>query len=58
MKLKISLREISMETNHAYKIISLFEFLSFAWSISSKYAEKTLKNLHSVYSKECFNKSW
>ena len=58
MKLKISLREISMETNHAYKIISLFEFLSFAWSISSKYAEKKLKDIHSVFSKECFNKNW
>ena len=58
MKLKIYLSDISMETNHAYKRISLFEFLSFAWSISSKYAEKKLKDLHSVFSKECFNKNW
>ena len=47
-----------METYHTDKRTSLFEFLRCGWSISSKYAEKKLKDFHSVYkNKECLNKS-
>ena len=36
----------------------MFEFFRCAWSISSKYAGKKLKDLHSIYrNRECLNKS-
>ena len=35
------------ETSHTDKTLFQFEFLG--WSISRKYAEKKLKDLHSVY---------
>ena len=37
---KIPLGQISMETNHANKRKCYFEFVNWAWLISSKYAEK------------------
>ena len=43
MKIKISIEQISVETNRVDKKISQFEFLSCAWSISSKYTEKNRK---------------
>ena len=49
MEIKILLGQISMDTNHAGKRTSQFEFLSCICSISSKYAEKKLKKIFTQF---------